>query len=353
MFSPAEIERKQKIAALLANRGAAPGAGMMAIADVLADRIATPDVQVAELPMDPPSNPGIVDPMILDRIEREMAREGAPYGTDGYYTERTDRVIDEHEPEQFYKYPLQRSLDAVGMSHKATPEQAEQYNQMGLQGQVGTFNDMAVDPFIRLDDALQNNNPGEQFDPNLMEGIGVDPRGMFGQEDARFDDANAYQVADMSNVPPAGAGEKSKLNATARAFQGMMKSLQDYESVFKEGGSTMWPGARKDTLDTAHRDLQMQMKELYNLGVLNGPDLDLMNQILLSPTSIGGNIMDAVGIADMEKRIPENIENVRRMMLNRATPGLQQIGINPQDLLPKTAPGEMSDDELKKALGLN
>lgn len=59
-----------------------------------------------------------------------------------------------------------------------------------------------------------------------------------------------------------------------------------------------WPGKRKDELATAHRDLQMQMKELYNLGVLNGPDLMLMDQILLDPTSIMGNVKDALGVAD-------------------------------------------------------
>lgn len=176
------------------------------------------------------------------------------------------------------------------------------------------------------------------------------------QRETRFDDGNAYRTADMSSIPPSGVGETNQLHATARAFQGMMKSLDDYERLFADGGSTMWPGARKDALDVGHRDLQMQMKELYNLGVLNGPDLDLMNQILLSPTSIGGNIMDAVGISDMEKRIPANIEQVRQLMRNRSEPGLQQLGINMDDLMP-AAPNPansdvsaMSDEDLLKFL---
>lgn len=186
--------------------------------------------------------------------------------------------------------------------------------------------------------------PGqEEYDPASQERLQapgadtapapIDPRSLIDQE-SRFDDANAYQTADMSGVAPSGVGETNQLNALARSFQGLMQSMQDYEGMYKDGGSTMWPGERKDKLDTAHRDLQMQMKELYNLGVLNGPDLELMNQILLIPTSVSGNVMDAMGIADMDKRITSNIDEVRRMMINRTTPALQQLGIDPESLMP-------------------
>lgn len=154
-------------------------------------------------------------------------------------------------------------------------------------------------------------------------------------------------------IQPSGVGEESQLNSAARSFQGFMKSLDDYEKTFNDGGSTMWPGARKDELGIAHRDLQMQMKELYNLGVLNGPDLDLMNQILIDPTTVGGNVLDVLGgDRDMEKRIPANIAQVRELMLNRTTPALQQIGIDPQRLMPAQNRdlGAMSDEDLLKAL---
>lgn len=202
-------------------------------------------------------------------------------------------------------------------------------------------------------------DPDSAFDPNLMEGIGEDPRGMWRegalpqpahQPPGSFAPGAGYDVADMSNVPPSGVGETNQLNGTARSFQGFMASLADYEDIFKDGGATAWPGTRKDKLSIAHRDLQMQMKELYNLGVLNGPDLSLMNQILIDPTSISGNLMDAVGIADMEKRIPANIDQVRTLMLNRSLPALQQLGIDPDDLMPKRDPDQMSDEELLKFL---
>lgn len=194
----------------------------------------------------------------------------------------------------------------------------------------------------------------DRFDPNLMEGIGEDPFGMYRFEDAKakgsFQPGAEYQTADMTGIKPAGVGQEAKLQASARAYQTLMKGLDEYETLFKDGGHAFMPGARNDTLATAHRDLQMQMKELYNLGVLNGPDLMLMDQILLDPTSVSGGLMDMVGLADMEERIPNNIKHVRRMMTNLVEPSLQQLGMTPADLQPKSDPSQMSDEELLKAL---
>ena len=39
----------------------------------------------------------------------------------------------------------------------------------------------------------------------------------------------------------------------------------------------------------------MQMKELYNLGVLNGPDLDLMDQMIVDATSPVNYALDMFG----------------------------------------------------------
>ena len=213
-----------------------------------------------------------------------------------------------------------------------TPPQAPPQTPYDRKGPIAPE---LIDPNFDGRELLMPENPGASFQPGAE-----------------------YQTADMSSIKPSGTGETNTLNAAARSFQGLMKSLQDYETFFnadnnldgQPDGSTAWPGARKDELSVRHRDLQMQMKELYNLGVLNGPDLDLMNQILLDPTSITGNVMDLMGgEKDMEKRIPANIQQVRQLMINRSTPALQQLGIDPQSLMPS----EEDDAAFLRRLGLN
>lgn len=195
--------------------------------------------------------------------------------------------------------------------------------------------------------------PPQPAVPNILPG--GDPRGMAWQEGraapqgGSFQPGAEYQTADMSKIEPSGVGEANALHATARAFQGLMKGLNDYERLVKEKGTTARPGQHRDDLSTAHYDLLLQMKELYNLGVLNGPDLRIMQEVLIEPTSVVGNTLDLLGgDLDMEKRVPANIENVRRMMLNRTLPALQQLGIDPAELMPK----EESDEEFLRSLGL-
>lgn len=230
----------------------------------------------------------------------------------------------------------ERGPEIVDVPRGAQVQPLPDYRQQELDS-------MTPDDKRRVLEMLQQGqSPDDAFNPD-----GWSPA----DPNARFDDGRNFQTADMSGIPVAGVGEQGQLNSAARSYQGFMKSLADYEDMFAKTGATMMPGEKKDRLATAHRDLQMQMKELYNLGVLNGPDLELMEQILLNPTAVGGNVLDALGIADMEERIPANISEVRRMMRNRTEPALQQLGIDPASLEPgqrdiKT----LSDDDLLKML---
>ena len=63
-------------------------------------------------------------------------------------------------------------------------------------------------------------------------------------------------------------------------------ALDGYEELLTETGAEIWPGQKKLQLQTAHTNLLMEMKELLNLGVLNGPDLELMEKMIINPTSL-------------------------------------------------------------------
>jgi hypothetical protein len=64
--------------------------------------------------------------------------------------------------------------------------------------------------------------------------------------------------------------------------------LNRYEELVGKYGVEAVPGPAKDQLLTVRRGLQLQLKELFNLGVLNGPDLELMDSMLWDP-SVGGS----------------------------------------------------------------
>lgn len=75
-------------------------------------------------------------------------------------------------------------------------------------------------------------------------------------------------------------------------------SLNRYRNDLETIGTEIWPGKDKLQLQGSYRDLLLEMKELYNLGVLNGPDLEIMESILKDPTSISGNFYGGQQVAN-------------------------------------------------------
>jgi hypothetical protein len=76
--------------------------------------------------------------------------------------------------------------------------------------------------------------------------------------------------------------------AVKNAVGAINDQLSRYEELVGKYGVEAVPGPAKDQLLTVRRGLQLQLKELFNLGVLNGPDLDLMDSMLWDP-SVGGS----------------------------------------------------------------
>jgi len=63
-------------------------------------------------------------------------------------------------------------------------------------------------------------------------------------------------------------------------------AMTEYKSLLQEHGTEQWHGQGKLMLGSAYTDLLMQAKELAKLGVLSGPDLELMQKQLYDPTKV-------------------------------------------------------------------
>jgi hypothetical protein len=72
-------------------------------------------------------------------------------------------------------------------------------------------------------------------------------------------------------------------------------ALQDYTRLIERTGVTMLPGQESDAVRLARTNILLQLKELYNLGVLNGPDLSLMESMVYDP-SVGISGMGPGGV---------------------------------------------------------
>lgn len=90
-----------------------------------------------------------------------------------------------------------------------------------------------------------------------------------------------FEVADPKYVPT--KEDQTKLKNTMEATRNIMDTAQKLTDALESaGGPTSGLGLTQADRNVGQFQtaLQLQMKELFNLGVLNGPDLDLLNDAL-------------------------------------------------------------------------
>lgn len=131
-----------------------------------------------------------------------------------------------------------------------------------------------------------------------------------------------------TKAPDAAGGAAQKERAQKLAM--MESSLANYEQKLANGPAWVPGSTRKASLEAAHRDLQLQAKELYSLGVLAGPDMDLLNSVIVDPTSMAANLNPEI--------LTQNMAEVKGV-LERAKAALSGQVVQPatNNLLPKGA----------------
>jgi hypothetical protein len=133
-------------------------------------------------------------------------------------------------------------------------------------------------PYIQNPDGTATFRPGGPADPKVVSQLS-EARGRGGM-----------------NVPV--AVRTAAINAD-QAYQALIPLLDEYEKTItdpKTGTGRVFFNevGESDKVNQQRKNIQLQLKELYNLGVLNGPDLALMNQMLFDP-SVSINPMQVLG----------------------------------------------------------
>jgi hypothetical protein len=98
--------------------------------------------------------------------------------------------------------------------------------------------------------------------------------------------ANGKQVQPKPDGKPMGlTGEPAK---RAEAMSAVTKELAAYRSMLAEQGPSLMNLRNEDKtrIESQYGNLQMTLKEAYNLGVLNGPDLALIEKQITPPVGL-------------------------------------------------------------------
>ena len=145
---------------------------------------------------------------------------------------------------------------------------------------------------------------------------------------------------------PAGQTGAADRRKRGEALSNVAAALDSFENNLKVTGAQIMPSAEKDALQTDYENLQLQLKELFNLGVLNGPDLALMRRIIQDPTSIQGRALSAGSGDEQTRRTLGQIAKMREKLGSfRASAGVEA----PPAAVPPVDHSAMSDEEFAKA----
>lgn len=148
----------------------------------------------------------------------------------------------------------------------------------------------------------------------------------YGAEAGQFDDQGRfYPTQQVQKTQQLTSSELSKAQNASMALQSIQQTIGSYKTLVKEGGIGVIPGTQRDLLTQTRRNLQLQMKELFNLGVLNGPDLELMDQLILDTTNPKNYLVQALTGETVEQRFNRTMDNLLAQLNILAGPKLRAL----------------------------
>jgi hypothetical protein len=100
----------------------------------------------------------------------------------------------------------------------------------------------------------------------------------------------ARPAATMGGQPLAGKlPEAARKQATG--IDALSSAIGDYREALKSWGAIdiVKPDARAE-MGTKYNNMMLQAKEAYNLGVLNGPDYQILTSVITDPSTLKGAV---------------------------------------------------------------
>jgi GH24 family phage-related lysozyme (muramidase) len=184
------------------------------------------------------------------------------------------------------------------------------------------------------------------------QGGGQQPQGQPAQPGAPGAPQQRQGVSELTAPRPVKPTDKmrSDLAMAERTSAGLKTELQRLKTMVGDSGSEFLPTADKARMQTVFTNVQMQLKNLYELGAITGPDMAILGQLITDPT---GNPLDprdwgkglnivarnAAQVDEFERIIDTSLQNARSAMGGSRADGLA----TPQANAGAPAPGTVMD----------
>ena len=116
----------------------------------------------------------------------------------------------------------------------------------------------------------------------------------------------------IATIPKAKLGGNTLPEGATKQVTGavnMVDAINNYQKIVnKYDGLALKPTTRAE-LSNAYNNMMLQAKEAYNLGVLNGPDLDILRGVVQDPNTFKGALVDTKMLIGQSDALGETARN--------------------------------------------
>jgi hypothetical protein len=126
-----------------------------------------------------------------------------------------------------------------------------------------------------------------------------------------------YDLSPEAQPSPPEMTSIRKAQANANTMTGTIAELQQ---LYKQFGNSPLPGPVKAKMSALATDLMLAAKgpEMYQLGVIAGPDMEILGKIVTDPTSANATALDFIGDDQSMARLTALAGQVKRRFGNSA-----------------------------------
>lgn len=131
-----------------------------------------------------------------------------------------------------------------------------------------------------------------------------------GRTEARTAVEREVALPDGSRAQAGTVPEAAKLRAVKGDVDYMVSAVDKLSALIDKHGVEVMPGQAKADMEAILTDLQLKMKGPggYELGVLAGPDMGLLEKASGDPTKLGALFGGAAGVKTRLRRLKENLQ---------------------------------------------
>jgi hypothetical protein len=146
--------------------------------------------------------------------------------------------------------------------------------------------------------------------------------------------------------------DATKAKAAFASYQKLMGPtglLSRYESAVDKYGSELG-GEGAVELDGLRTDIKLELKNIYELGALAGPDEKILDAQIYDPTSAGANVrgLFPIVMTSPATLTKNSIKRLETTIGNTLNAGLGVSGYNPYNLSPQNDPTDAIQAELNR-----